>query len=62
MLIEASVIGIAKTILSVYSMILVSIYHQCIIVVSFNNWDYCFLQTMNTPLLFNTHFHAIRIS
>ena len=62
MLIETSLIGLAKTMLSVYSIIKVSIYNQCIIVVSFNNWDYCFPQRINTPLLFDTHFYAIRFS
>ena len=59
MLIEASFIGIAKTMLSVYSISMTTIDHHCIIVVSFNNWDYCFFQRMNTPLLFDTHFYAI---
>ena len=44
MLIRASFIGLARTILSTCSIIMVFIHHPCIIVASFNNWDYGFLR------------------
>ena len=62
MLIEASFIGIARTILSVYSILWFIFIINELLWFHSHNIDYCSLQRMNLPLLFNTHYHAIQIS